>query len=81
MHIHIKFFALARQLAGISSVELDVPEAATAGDVRARLARKFPDLAAVLQSCTLAVDAHYVRDDALVAPGSEVAVIPPVSGG
>jgi molybdopterin converting factor small subunit len=49
--------------------------------VIAAVGRHLPELLGLLPSCRLAVDCCYVNDDAAVSADSEIALIPPVSGG
>ena len=81
MRVSIRLFALARQRAGRPVVDLDVPEPATVAAVKRALAEAVPELAPLLPSLLLAVDAEYAADDQLIRPGAEVAAILPVSGG
>lgn len=80
MKVCIVLFAVAAERAGCRSLDL-VVGGTTAGAVREALAREVPPLASLLPLCALAVDGEYAEDDAAVAEGAEVAVIPPVSGG
>ncbi|MGE3821450.1 MAG: MoaD/ThiS family protein [Isosphaeraceae bacterium] len=81
MDVKVRLFALARQKAGRSEVSVVLPEPATVRDLRAALAETFPELAPMVQSVLIAVAAEYADDDQPITPGSELAVIPPVSGG
>lgn len=81
MKVEVKLFAVARQVAGAEVVTLDVAEEATVADVRAALAQQHPALAANLRHMLLAVDTEYATDATPVSARSEIAVIPPVSGG
>ena len=45
------------------------------------LAERYPDLSPMRDTLAFAVNGEYARWDARVAPGDEVAVLPPVSGG
>lgn len=81
MKIRVLLFALARQLAGSPQLELDLPASATIAQVRAALGQKLPQLSAMLKSASFAVNAEYVRDDAVACESDEVALILPVSGG
>ena len=81
MKVHVRLFALARQRAGRPEVVVELPEPATVADLKRALAEAFPELAALASSVMIAVDSEYAGDDQVVSPGSEVAVIPPVSGG
>jgi molybdopterin converting factor small subunit len=45
------------------------------------LAERHPGLSPMRDTLAFAVNGEYARGDALVSPGDEVAVLPPVSGG
>ncbi len=78
--VTVLYFAVAREAAGIDSETL--PSApASVGALREFLASRRPALARVLPRCRLAVDQEFARDEDPVPDGSEVDVIPPVSGG
>jgi molybdopterin converting factor subunit 1 len=79
--VTVQLFARAADLAGGPRVELDLPEAATIGDLRAALIRARPELAAIAAKLLVAMGQNYVRDHDLIQPGAEIACFPPVSGG
>lgn len=81
MQIQVKLFAVARQLAGQEELTLPLPEAARVADVRQALVEQLPELAPLGAHLLFAVDREYAGDDVLVNQDSEIAVIPPVSGG
>jgi molybdopterin converting factor subunit 1 len=81
VRIAVRLFALARQRAGRAEVDVELAEGATVGDLKRVLAAEVPDLAPLLPSVLIAVQAEYARDDQPIPPGADVAVIPPVSGG
>ena len=81
MNLRIKLFAIARQRLGRDEVEVAIPEAATAGDLRRALAEQFPALVDVLPHIRIAINSSYANDATVVPAGAEVALIPPVSGG
>ena len=81
MKVRVRVFALARQVAGCDAVEIELAEGATVAALRRELAARLPQLSGLVRQLTFAIDAQYVADDAVVLPGSEVACIPPVSGG
>ncbi len=81
MKLTIQMFAVARDLAGAPSVDLEVPEGATIGQVRELLGQRVPALASLQKHCLFAVNADYANDATVVPTGAEVACIPPVSGG
>lgn len=76
----VLLFARAKELAGRSRDDVD---GATVGDVVARAAktygREFVDL---LECCSVMLDGNQVRDwTTSVTSASEIAILPPVSGG
>jgi len=78
MVVRIRLFAQLRERAGASELSLELPEGARvrdalADDAVARLADGLP--------LVMAVNREYASEDALLAPGDELALIPPVSGG
>jgi len=81
MRVRVKLFAVARELAGHDELELAVADGATVAQVRQALAAAVPALGDVLPHALLAVDAQYAGDATIINERSELALIPPVSGG
>ncbi|MEX2186842.1 MAG: MoaD/ThiS family protein [Pirellulales bacterium] len=81
IRITIRFFAAARDLAGCESAVREVSANCTVADLRRELAAEFPPLASLLGHSMLAVGRAYAADAAVLDDGTEIAVIPPVSGG
>ena len=81
MTVTIRLFARARDLAGADFVALDLPDAATVANLRQRLAERVPALVVLLPRCAVAVNEEVADDSTAVQPGSDVALLPPVSGG
>ena len=81
MKIEVKLFAVARQWAGADRVELDLPDAPTVGAARHALLARLPKLARFGSQLRFAVNADYADDNTKISAGSDVACIPPVSGG
>lgn len=82
MTVSVRLFAILRERAGRDSVEIELPEGATVGDAFARLA-ETPGLGELVERMPLrmAVNREYASEGARIAPGDELAVIPPISGG
>ena len=74
MVISVRLFAGLRERAGSAHVDVDLPDDATVGDLLAAL-----DLAP--RSCVAAINREYADASTRIAPGDEVALVPPVSGG
>ena len=77
----VKLFAKLREVAGSETVTVELSSPATVADVRNVLAERFPELAGLLARSAVAVNHDFAADSVVVEPGSEVAIIPPVSGG
>jgi len=75
------FFATLKQRAGISSVDLDVPQAMDVAGLKRRLAQDYPGLTPSLGSVLTAINHEYAFDETAIPNGAEVALFPPVSGG
>jgi molybdopterin converting factor small subunit len=81
MRISVKLFAVAKQWAGADSVELELPAAATIGMVRQALLAQLPQLNQFGSNLRFAVGTDYANDATPISTASDVACIPPVSGG
>lgn len=77
----LKLFARARDLAGSPTVEVDLPESATAADLRVALGEQVPTLRPILSSLLIAVGNDYAAPTTPVGGRTDLAVFPPVSGG
>ena len=82
MRVRVLLFAMLRQRAGTETLELELPEDATAADALAALGQR-DGLGEVIGRLPLrvAVNREYVPDSTALSAGDELAVIPPVSGG
>jgi molybdopterin converting factor subunit 1 len=81
MTVRVRLFARARDLAGAGEIDVEVSPGATVGEVRRTLGETRPALRELLGRCAIAVDENFAGDDIVVTETSEIAVIPPVSGG
>lgn len=79
--IDVLLFAGLREIARAESVSVEIGSEATAGDLLAALAEQHPALAPRLPPCRVAVDHAFVGPEHGLAGATEIAVIPPVSGG
>lgn len=81
-NVTVRLFARARDLAGRERVELGLAEqGARVVDLRRMLTELYPELGEFLDRCLVAINGEFADDFAVVPDGSEVAVLPPVSGG
>ena len=81
MRVVIRLFALAKDRAGRAEVQVELSEPATVADLKRTLALAYPELAPLVPTLMIAVDAEYADDAQVIRPGAEVAAIPPVSVG
>jgi molybdopterin converting factor subunit 1 len=79
--LEIRLFAMAKERAGQTMVEVELPLGASVADLRAEIGNRVPALALLLPKTMIAVNEEYADDDQVLAAGSRVALIPPVSGG
>lgn len=80
MVVTIKLFAVLKEHLG-EEVELELAEPATVGSLLDAFAAAYPQFRSALPSLNVAVDQTYARPDEPIAPGQELAIFPPVSGG
>jgi MoaE-MoaD fusion protein len=76
MVVRIRLFAMLRERAGASELSLELPEGARVRDALAELESLAGGLPLVM-----AINREYATEDAPLAAGDELALIPPVSGG
>jgi molybdopterin converting factor subunit 1 len=81
MKVCVKLFAVAKELAGRQQLLIELPPGATVGDLRVAVITASPALAKIVPHALWAVDAEYASDVTPITEQSEVALIPPVSGG
>jgi molybdopterin synthase catalytic subunit len=81
MKIRLLAFASAGDALGSGEMDLELPEGSRVADLRARLDREHPALIPLWPRLAVAVDGRIVSLDEPLAEGSEVALLPPVSGG
>jgi molybdopterin converting factor small subunit len=77
----VLLFARLKELAEASAVDVDLAEGATIADLRRRLGDVRPKLGTLLPHCLFAVNDKYVGESFVPPANSEIACIPPVSGG
>ena len=81
MKLRVLFFSVLRDLTGHEEIELTCEGAQTVGDLLHVLFARWPRLAEWDASLLIALDQTYVKRDALLHEGAEIAIMPPVQGG
>ena len=81
MQIQVLLFAAVREAAGSDTLTIDVPDDARVVDVIDAVGKSLPSVASLMPACRVAIDSCYANAETTVPAGSEVALIPPVSGG
>lgn len=81
MKVTVKLFAFLGERLG-PAVEIDVPKSVTQVALKDAVLELDPALEATLANSRVAVDQEFINEDVLqLSEASEVALIPPVSGG
>ena len=80
MKINILAFGIAKEIFGVSTITVELTDAATTADMKALLEERYPKLKQ-LASYMVAVNNEYAEDKLIITERDEVAIIPPVSGG
>ena len=81
MKIRLLAFATARDALGQGELELEVPSGSTVADLARLLRTDYPDLAPIWSRLAVAVDGDLAQPQVELHENSEVALLPPVSGG
>lgn len=81
IRIHVRLFAMQRELAGTRALDVDLPSGATIEDAWAAVVRRHPGLAPGRPALRFARNGAYAPADTVLDDADEVAMIPPVSGG
>jgi molybdopterin synthase catalytic subunit len=82
MRVSIRLFAVLRERAGSDRIEVSLDgDSATLADLRRAIAAQHPALEPLLSVVRIAVDEAFATEQTSVSAASDVALIPPVSGG
>lgn len=79
--LRVLFFSSARDVAGVPEISVPCDTSITQPELRKKLIDQFAGLALVLDAARFARNHCYAAPDECFAPGDEIALIPPVSGG
>jgi MoaE-MoaD fusion protein len=81
MKVNVRLFARYREAAGRDRIEIDLPDGGTVEGAWDAVTSRVPALAAYRPFTLFAVADDYVPADRRLAPGDELCLFPPVSGG
>ncbi len=80
MRIQVLCFGSLRELLA-PQIEVELSVSATAGDLWRKLLERYPALAPYEGAAAIAVNQAFASSTTALAPGDQVALLPPVSGG
>jgi molybdopterin synthase catalytic subunit len=82
MQLRLLTFASASDAVGANEVTLELDsKTLTVGELKAELEVRYPALGGLWSRLAVALDGEIAADDQEISDGSEVALLPPVSGG
>ena len=81
MEIKVRLFALLKEKAGCEEIRVRWFEGFRGRDVFSYLAENYEGLVSLLPQSLLAINGSFAYPDAVLQPGDELAILPPVSGG
>ncbi|HAF70488.1 MAG: Molybdopterin converting factor, subunit 1 [Acetothermia bacterium 64_32] len=81
MKVKVLLFADLREVAGQGELALELPEGSTVGGMLRAIEGIYPALAGRLPQVKVAVGRRLAGPEAVIRPGEEVALLPPVGGG
>ena len=81
MQVRTLFFAAYRDAMGTGSLDLELPDGTTVGDLIGRLRSRGTPFDRLPPAPAVALNRTLVRGDTRLAPGDEIAFLPPVAGG
>ena len=79
--VTVLYFASLRDRLRCEHEAIDLPANTTSTDVLATIAQRHPTSAETIACCRLAVDQAFANGPLTLTAASELALIPPVSGG
>ena len=78
--LHVRFFAVLREQAGCSAVEIE-SSASDANGLYAELQGRYPGLVFPAHLLKVSINERYAARDTPLAAGDRVVFIPPIAGG
>lgn len=81
MTVPVQLWSYFRDLAGVATLNVELPDGATVAEVLDAVYARHPKLAALRNSTLIAVGVDYAGASQVLRPGDEVSLFPPVQGG
>ena len=81
MNVHVQFFSRLRDIAGVSEMELAVPEGTKVAELLEILYSRTPPLRDWDKSILVGAGVEFVGRDYVLQPGDRISIMPPVQGG
>ena len=81
MDLNVLYFAHVRERTGVARETLQLDPGATVAEAVRAIVDRHPEVEPLLPSVRFALNGEFVDGSAVVPPGSEVVLIPPISGG
>lgn len=81
MHVHVLFFAQARERAGGARTTVELPDGARVSDALAEIEKRHPAIAELRPHLAVAINQRLAGEQDEIPDGAELALLPPVSGG
>ena len=81
MEFEIRLFASLKDYVDGNKITISVDEPATVATLLGAISAKYPKLAPLMESSIVSVNHEFAFPELDLAPGDEIAMFPPVSGG
>lgn len=81
MNVRVQFFSRLRDLAGVSEMDLELPEATRVAELLKILYARTPALRDWDKSILVAAGVEFVDRDYVLKADDQISIMPPVQGG
>jgi molybdopterin converting factor small subunit len=81
MQVQVVLFAVAKELAKSETVVVELEETDNVAALKSKMSHQFPQLKDLITRSAISVNHEFATDDCQLTGASEIALIPPVSGG